>query len=66
MSYPLGDQVAFFSMNPHGETQAHVVGQPWALEVTSFGLANPETNESGLVAQLKKMSGESRTKDPRS
>ncbi len=30
-----------------------VVGQPWALDVTSFGLANPETDESGWGAQLK-------------
>jgi hypothetical protein len=54
MSYSLGGPVVFFSVSPHGETQEPmVVGQPWALDITSFGLANPETNESGGGAQLK-------------
>ena len=54
MSYPLGGPVVFFSVSPHGKTQEPmVVGQPWALDVTSFGLANPETNELGWGAQLK-------------
>ena len=36
-----------------------VVGQPWTLDVTSFGLVNPETNELGWGAQLKNEGGAS-------
>ena len=60
MSYPLGGPVVFFSVSPHGKTQkSMVVGQPWTLDVTSFGLVNPVTNELGWGAQLKNEGGAS-------